>query len=69
MLDGAGIAIKSSWEVVEAIAAGRLQPVLPDLRLPAATIAAVYLPTQGETAKVHSCLDFPARHLVSHSRY
>ena len=63
VLDGAGIAIKSSWEVADDITTGRLQPVLPSLSLPASTIAAVYLPAQGETAKVRSCLDFLARHL------
>jgi DNA-binding transcriptional LysR family regulator len=63
VLDGAGIAIKSCWEVADDLASGRLQPVLPDLPLPASTIAAVYLPGQGETAKIRSCLDFLARHL------
>ena len=61
VLDGAGI--KSCWEVADDLASGRLQPVLPDLPLPASTIAAVYLPGQGETAKIRSCLDFLARHL------
>jgi DNA-binding transcriptional LysR family regulator len=63
VLDGAGIVIKSPWEVADDIPTGRLQPVLPGLSLPASTIAAVYLPAQGETAKVRSCLDFLARHL------
>ena len=62
-LDGAGIVIKSLWDVEEDLAAGRLEPVLPDLRLPPSVIAALYLPAQAEVAKVRSCLDFLARHL------
>jgi DNA-binding transcriptional LysR family regulator len=63
VLDGAGIAIKSLWEVADDLAQGRLQPVLPDVELPSSSIAALYLPGQGETAKVRSCLDFLARHM------
>ncbi|WP_242129678.1 LysR family transcriptional regulator [Sphingobium sp. Sx8-8] len=63
ILDGAGIAIKSLWEVADDLASGRLQRVLPAVRLPPSAIAALYLPAQGETAKVRSCLDFLARHL------
>lgn len=63
VLDGAGIAIKSMWEVSDDLARGRLQAVLPDVWLPASSITALYLPGQGETAKVRSCLDFLARQL------
>lgn len=62
-LDGAGLVIKSLWEIADDLDAGRLEPVLPDLRLPPSAIAALYLPGQGEGAKVRSCLDFLARHL------
>lgn len=62
-LDGAGIVIKSQWEVEDDLAAGRLEAILPDLRLPPSVIAALYLPGQAEAAKVRSCLDFLARHL------
>lgn len=62
-LDGAGIVIKSLWEVADDLDAGRLQQLLPDLPLPASSIVALYMPGQGETAKVRSCLDFLARHL------
>lgn len=63
-LNGAGIALKSQWDVAEDIDAGRLRPVLPGLALPASPVVALYLPAQGETAKVRSCLRFLARHLV-----
>jgi len=63
VLDGAGIAIKSRWEVADDLAGGRLQQVLPGMDLPASAIVALYLPAQGEMAKVRSCLDFLGRHL------
>ena len=62
-LDGAGIVIKSLWEVADDLDAGRLQQLLPDVALPASSIVALYVPGQGEMAKVRSCLDFLSRHL------
>lgn len=62
-LNGAGIVIKSLWDVSSDLEAGRLQPVLPSVPLPASPIVALYLPAQGDSAKVRSCLDFLARHL------
>ncbi|WP_311266738.1 LysR family transcriptional regulator [Sphingobium sp. WCS2017Hpa-17] len=62
-LDGAGIVIKSLWEVADDLDTGRLQQLLPELPLPASSIVALYVPGQGEMAKVRSCLDFLARHL------
>lgn len=62
-LDGAGIVIKSLWEVADDLDTGRLQPLLPEIALPASSIVALYVPGQGEMAKVRSCLDFLARHL------
>lgn len=62
-LDGAGIVIKSLWEVADDLEAGRLQRLLPEVALPASAIVALYVPGQGEMAKVRSCLDFLARHL------
>ncbi|WP_420145289.1 LysR family transcriptional regulator [Sphingobium sp.] len=62
-LDGAGIVIKSLWEVADDLDAGRLQPLLPEVVLPVSSIVALYVPGQGEMAKVRSCLDFLARHL------
>ncbi|SEJ75746.1 DNA-binding transcriptional regulator, LysR family [Sphingobium sp. AP50] len=62
-LDGAGIVLKSLWEVSDDLEAGRLQPVLPQVELPASSIVALYMPGQGEMAKVRSCLDFLGRHL------
>ncbi|BBF68976.1 LysR family transcriptional regulator [Sphingomonas bisphenolicum] len=62
-LDGAGIVIKSLWEVADDLDGGRLQQLLPHVALPAASIVALYVPGQGEMAKVRSCLDFLSRHL------
>lgn len=62
-LDGAGIVIKSMWEVREDLEAGRLEPVLPQLQLPPSIIAALYLPGKVESAKVRSCVDFLATRL------
>lgn len=62
-IDGAGLIIKSLWDVADDLEQGRLQAVLPDLRLPTTPVLALYLPVQGETAKVRSCLDFLARAL------
>ncbi len=62
-LDGAGVVIKSLWEVADDLDKGLLEPVLPELRLPPSVIAALYLPAQAESIKVRSCIDFLARHL------
>jgi len=62
-LNGAGIVIKSLWAVSDDLEEGRLQTVLPAVALPESPIFALYLPAQGDSAKVRSCLDFLARHL------
>lgn len=62
-LDGSGISIKSLWDVGDDLASGRLERVLPDLRLPSSTIAALYLPGQLDSPKVRSCLNFLAARL------
>ncbi|WCT74911.1 LysR family transcriptional regulator [Sphingomonas naphthae] len=62
-IDGAGVVIKSLWDVSEDLTAGRLETLLPAVSLPASRIAALYLPAQGDTAKVRSCLGFLAKHL------
>ena len=64
-IDGAGVVIKSLWDVAEDLDSGRLESVLPAVTLPASPIAALYLPAQGETAKVRSCLGFLAKHLAN----
>lgn len=64
-LDGAGIVVKSLWDVADDLKAQRLEPVLTSVSLPAAPIVALYLPSQKDTAKIRSCIDFLARHLKS----
>jgi DNA-binding transcriptional LysR family regulator len=63
-LQGAGLVLKSIWDVEEDIRARRLDVVLPALRLPAAPIHAVYPHRRHTAAKVRLCVDFLARKLA-----
>lgn len=63
-LEGAGLAIKSIWDVEEDIAAGRLEIVLPDMPLPASTIQAVYPHSRHAAAKVRLCVAYLAERLA-----
>jgi DNA-binding transcriptional LysR family regulator len=65
-LDGAGIVIKSLWDVAEDIEQSRLEIVLPQIDLAASPIIALFSAAQGETAKVRYCLRFLAEHLRRH---
>ncbi len=60
---GAGLAIKSIWDVEEDLAAGRLEIVLPDTPLPASTIHAVYPHSRHAAARVRLCIAFLAERL------
>lgn len=62
-LHGAGIVIKSMWDVREDLQTGRLEAVLPDLSLPSSPIVALYTQAQGDTPKVRRCLRFLADNL------
>jgi DNA-binding transcriptional LysR family regulator len=66
-LEGAGLVLKSIWDVEQDIRAGRLEVVLPSLRLPAAPIHAVYPHRRHTAAKVRLCVDFLARKLTDQS--
>jgi DNA-binding transcriptional LysR family regulator len=63
-LEGAGLVLKSIWDVEEDIRVGRLEVVLPALRLPAAPIHAVYPHRRHTAAKVRLCVDFLAKKLT-----
>jgi DNA-binding transcriptional LysR family regulator len=63
-LQGAGLVLKSIWDVDQDIRAGRLEVVLPSLRLPAAPINAVYPHRRHTAAKVRLCIDFLAQKLM-----
>jgi DNA-binding transcriptional LysR family regulator len=63
-LEGAGLVMKSIWDVEEDIRVGRLEVVLPALRLPAAPIHAVYPHRRHTAAKVRLCVDFLAKKLT-----
>lgn len=57
-LAGAGLVMKSIWDVGEDIQAGRLRVVLPALTPPAAPIHAVYPHSKHVAAKVRLCVGF-----------
>jgi DNA-binding transcriptional LysR family regulator len=63
-LEGAGLVLKSIWDVEKDIRVGRLEVVLPALRLPAAPIHAVYPHRRHTAAKVRLCVDFLASKLM-----
>ncbi|AFC85413.1 LysR family transcriptional regulator [Frateuria aurantia] len=63
-LAGAGIALKSIWDVADDLVSGRLVDVLPDCHSPAAPIQAVYV--RGQTVvsgRVRALIDFLAERL------
>ncbi len=57
-LDGAGVVIKSLWDVADDLEAGRLEQVLRVLTMPASPIVALHTMAQGESAKVRLCVRF-----------
>lgn len=57
-LDGAGIALKSIWDVAEDLRSGRLQRVLPDQRMPAAPLHAIYPHARLLAPRVRLFVDF-----------
>jgi DNA-binding transcriptional LysR family regulator len=59
-LDGAGLVLKSLWDVHDDLNAGRLEVVLPGFRLPAAPIHAIYPHSRLSAAKVRLCVEFLA---------
>lgn len=67
-LAGAGLVMKSIWDVHEDVAAGRLEIVLPQWPLPAAAVHAVYPPGRHGAAKVRLCVEFLAHHLGEDGR-
>lgn len=62
-LQGAGLVLKSIWDVRGDLDAGRLEAVLPDLAMPAAPIHAIYPHARHVAAKVRLCVEFLAARL------
>jgi len=62
-LEGAGLTLKSIWDVCDDVAAGRLEVVLPQMRIPASPLHAVYPHSRLAAAKVRICVDFLAAKL------
>ncbi|MGO4352328.1 LysR family transcriptional regulator [Rhizobium sp. RAF36] len=57
-LSGAGLVLKSIWDVRDDIDSGRLEVVLPEARLAAAPIHAVFPHSRLAAAKVRLCIDY-----------
>ncbi|WP_395847027.1 LysR family transcriptional regulator [Cystobacter fuscus] len=57
-LEGAGLVLKSIWDVGADLEAGRLEVALPGYRVPAAPLHAIYPHTRGVAAKVKVFIDF-----------
>lgn len=64
-IDGAGVAMLPAWFVVEAIAARRLQVVLPDWRLRTVTAYAIYRREQRGAPRVKALIDHLSSALAS----
>ncbi|MFP3547457.1 LysR family transcriptional regulator [Rhizobium sp. SIMBA_035] len=62
-LQGSGLILKSIWDVQDDVTSGRLEIVLPEHRLPAAPIHAVFPHNRLAAAKVRLCVDFLAARL------
>lgn len=60
---GAGLVLKSIWDVKDDIDSGALEIVLPDARLAAAPIHAVFPHSRLAAAKVRLCIDFLSQRL------
>jgi DNA-binding transcriptional LysR family regulator len=61
--DGAGLILKSIWDIHDDLEGGTLEVVLPDVELPAAPIHAVFPHNRLTAAKVRLCVDFLATKL------
>jgi len=64
-LSGAGLVLKSIWDVHDDIDSGRLEIVLPDVDLAAAPINVVFPHSRLAAAKVRLCIEFLASRLKS----
>jgi DNA-binding transcriptional LysR family regulator len=62
-IGGAGLAIRSVWDVEDDVAAGRLQVVLPHVALPDSAVSAVYPKSRDAAAKVRGCIGFLSERL------
>jgi DNA-binding transcriptional LysR family regulator len=62
-LEGAGLVMKSIWDVCDDLAAGRLVRVLPEWRSPTAAIHAIYPTSRHLSSKVRSFVDYLGEHL------
>ncbi|WP_246661257.1 LysR substrate-binding domain-containing protein [Rhizobium sp. ERR 1071] len=64
-LSGAGLVLKSIWDVYDDIERGKLEIVLPNVHLAAAPIHVVFPHSRLAAAKVRLCIEFLASGLKS----
>ncbi len=62
---GAGLAVKSVWDVEGELQRGELEVVLPQVALPNSSVNAVYPRSRDAAAKVRACIGFLAERLKS----
>ncbi|MEV4610655.1 LysR family transcriptional regulator [Neorhizobium sp. LMR1-1-1.1] len=62
-LQGCGLILKSIWDIEDDVSSGKLEIVLPDQKLPAAPIHAIFPHNRLAAAKVRLCVDFLAARL------
>lgn len=68
-LQGAGLVLKSIWDVQDDIHTGTLEIVLQNLPLPAAPIHAVYPHSKHAAAKIRLCVAFLAERLKQEAKF
>jgi DNA-binding transcriptional LysR family regulator len=68
-LDGAGIALKSIWDVGDDLLAGRLRRVLPNHAIAAAPLHAIYPQQRTLPPRVRAFIDFLREHLQAAWRW
>lgn len=67
VVGGAGLAVKSLWDVEDELRNGDLEIVLPQLALPESSVNAVYPRSRDNGAKVRACIGFLADRLKATS--
>lgn len=62
-VEGAGIVYAPAWAIAEHVAAGRLQPLLPECETPPRPVSALMTHHRLMAGKVRSLVDYLAKHL------
>lgn len=67
VLAGAGLAIRSLWDIADDVEGGRLQIVLPQVALPDMALNAVYPKSRDGAGRVRACIGFLSERLKAAS--